>query len=316
MKVLITGMDGFVGAYMAKLCLEKGAEVYGTTYKATTEGIDAIKGKVTLIECDIRDSKAVAGLVKDVKADWIIHLAAQTFVPSAWENPALTYNINIIGSLNLFEAVKNSENYDPKILVACAANEYGHIKKDEVPITEKTPFNPDNPYAVSKVAVDMMAYQYFLSKKMKTIRVRPFNIVGPEQSILFVASDFAKQIADIEAGKKEPVIMVGNLEAKRDFSDVRDAVKAYWLLLEKGVAGEVYNVCSGNGMSIQQLLDMLLKLSTVKIEVRQDPKKMRPSDVPIIVGSYEKLKKLGWKPEIRLEETLKDILDYWRNKTR
>jgi len=314
-KILITGIDGFAGGYMARLCLEKGAKVYGTTYKGgTTKGIDKIRSKLELFECDISDAKKVAEIIKKVKPDWIVHLAAQTFVPDSWKDQRRNYDINLFGTINIMEAVRSEEDYKPRILIACAANEYGHISKDDVPITEKTLFNPDNPYAVSKVAADMAAYQYFFSHKLDTIRMRAFSHTGPEQDTRFVASDFAKQIADIEKGKKDPVMKVGNLEAKRDFTDVRDVVRGYWMALEKAKPGNAYNICSGDAMSIQSLLDILLKNSKVKIKVEQDPNRMRPSDLPIIVGSFEKLKKdTGWQPEIGFEQTLKDILDYWRS---
>ena len=196
-----------------------------------------------------------------------------------------------------------------------SSEEYGLVKPDEVPIKETNPLRPLSPYGVSKIAQDMLSYQYAKSYGMKIVITRGFNHTGPRRGSVFVASNFAKQIVEIEKGKKKPVIEVGNLEAKRDFTDVRDMVRGYWLAVQKGVPGERYNLCSGKAISIQELLDMLLKLSTVEITVKQDPSRMRPSDVQILLGDNTKFKELtGWSPEIPFEKTLKDLLDYWREK--
>lgn len=313
MSILITGADGFVGLYMVEFLLKKGIKVYGTTWSGINKkALQELDNQVHLIECDIRNSTAVDDLIQKSSPDRIIHLAAQTFVPVSWKNPAETIMINMIGTYNLLGAVERFKK-EARVLVICAANQYGHVAPDEIPIKETTPFRPDNPYAVSKIGVDMIAYQYFISHKLDTIRIRPFSHTGPKQDTRFVCSDFAKQIAEIEKGKKEPVMYVGNLEAVRDFLDVRDVVKGYWLALEKGVSGEVYNICSGIGFSIQEILDQLLEQSQVNIEIRRDPNRMRPSDVPIIVGDNSKFRQAtGWTPQIPMDQTLRDILDYWR----
>ncbi len=187
------------------------------------------------------------------------------------------------------------------------------VYQDEVPIKETNPLRPLSPYAVSKVAQDMLGYQYWMSWKVDSVRTRGFNHEGPRRGPVFVASDFAKQIADIEKGRKKPVLSVGNLEAQRDFTDVRDMVKAYWLALEKGAPGEVYNLCSGKAWTIRAVLDHLLGLSKAKIEVKQDPARLRPSDVPILLGDASKFHAVtGWVPTIPFETTLADMLEYWR----
>jgi GDP-4-dehydro-6-deoxy-D-mannose reductase len=206
---------------------------------------------------------------------------------------------------------------DPVIQIACSSEEYGMVYPDEVPIAESNPLRPLSPYAVSKVAQDMMAYQYFQSYGLKTVRTRGFNHTGPRRGDVFVTSNFAKQLASIEAGEQEPVIRVGNLEAVRDFTDVRDMVRAYWLAVTKGKPGEVYNVATGSGITIQELLDRLLALSTAKVRVEQDPERMRPSDVVRLVGDSSKFRAdTGWAPEIPFDKTLADLLAYWRERSK
>ena len=200
-----------------------------------------------------------------------------------------------------------------RIQLACSSEEYGMVFPEEVPIKETNPLRPLSPYAVSKVAQDMLGYQYWMSWKVNSVRTRGFNHEGPRRGPVFVASDFAKQIADIEKQRKPPVVYVGNLEAKRDFSDVRDMVRAYFLALEKCEPGDVYNICTGRSWSIREVLDLLLSMTKTKIEVRQDSTRLRPSDVPILLGDNAKfVKATGWKPTIPFEQTLRDMLDYWR----
>jgi GDP-4-dehydro-6-deoxy-D-mannose reductase len=316
MRVLITGITGFAGSHLAEFCLSKGVEVYGTIrWRSRTENIRDVKDKVNLIECDLRDASSVLTTIEKVKPDYIFHLAAQSFVPTSWRAPAETFSTNIIGQVNLFEAVREV-GISPKIQIACSSEEYGLVYEDEVPIKETNPLRPLSPYAVSKVAQDLMGYQYFMSYKMPIVRTRAFNHEGPRRGEVFVTSNFAKQIVEIEKGLREPTIYVGNLEAKRDFSDVRDVVKAYWLALEKGEPGEVYNIASGKAITIREMLDILLSLSKVSnIKVKQDPARMRPSDVPILQGDFSKFhEKTGWEPTIPFEKTLEDLLNYWREK--
>jgi GDP-4-dehydro-6-deoxy-D-mannose reductase len=203
---------------------------------------------------------------------------------------------------------------DTRIQIAGSSEEYGMVYENEIPIKETNPLRPLSPYAVSKVAHDLLGYQYYKSYKLYIVRTRGFNHSGPRRGEVFVESNFPKQIAEIEKGLKEPVIHVGNLEAKRDFTDVRDMVRGYWLSLEKCDPGEVYNICSGRAFKIKEVLDILLSLSKVKVEVKQDPTRMRPSDVPILLGDHTKFsEKTGWQPTIPFEKTLEDILNYWRS---
>jgi GDP-4-dehydro-6-deoxy-D-mannose reductase len=278
------------------------------------DNIVHIQDKVELHEADIKDVISLKKALADIKPDRIFHLAAQSFVPSSWRLPAETFAINAIGQINLFEALL-SLKLNPKIQIAGSSEEYGHVFPNEVPMKETNPLRPLSPYAVSKVAQDLLAYQYFKSYGMKTVRTRGFNHTGPRRGDVFVTSNFAKQIAEIEKRKKEAVIHVGNLEAKRDFTDVRDIVRAYWLAAEKGEDGEVYNVGTGKAMAMKEMLDMLLALSKAKVKIKVDPERLRPSDVPILLSDSTKFVSLtGWKPQIPLEQTFKDLLNYWREK--
>lgn len=313
MKVLITGITGFVGSHLAEFLLSKKYEVHGIErWRSDTKNIEAFKSKIIIHECDIRDFHSVRKVIDKAKPEKIFHLAAQSFVPSSWNAPSETITTNIIGELNIFEAVREVK-INPWIHLACSSEEYGMVYENEIPIKETNPLRPLSPYAVSKVAQDLLGYQYYQSYKLNIVRTRAFNHEGPRRGDVFVTSNFAKQIAEIEKKKKPPVLYVGNLEARRDYNDVRDIVRAYWLATEKCIAGEVYNVCSGRDWKIKDMLDYLLSLSKVKVEIKQDPARMRPSDVPILLGDNTKFtKQTGWKPEIPFEKTLEDTLNYWR----
>lgn len=314
-KVLITGITGFAGSHLTELLLKRGYRIFGTVRpRSKTENIDHLRGKIKLFDADILDSHSVYEVVKTAKPDYIFHLAAQSFVPTSWASPANTLETNVVGTVHLFEAVRKLE-IDPVIQLANSSEEYGLVKKEELPIKEENPLRPLSPYAVSKVAMDMLGYQYFRSYKLKIVRTRAFNHTGPRRGESFVCSNFAKQIAEIEKGKKKPVLLVGNLEAKRDFSDVRDIVRGYLLAVQKGEPGEVYNICSEKARSINQVLEMLLSMSKTKVKIKKDPARMRPSDVLILEGDCSKFKKkTGWKPRIKFEKTLQDLLDYWRER--
>jgi len=315
-RCLITGITGFAGSYLADFLLEKkDIEIYGIRrWRSRMENIEHIKDKMTLIECDLRDATSVTSCIEEVQPDKIFHLAAQSFVPTSWLAPTETLSTNIIGTLNIFEAVRKNALFKTRIQIAGSSEEYGMVYEDEIPIKETNPLRPLSPYGVSKVAHDLLGYQYYMSYKLHIVRTRGFNHSGPRRGEVFVESNFAKQIAEIEKGLKEPIIYVGNLEAKRDFTDVRDMIKGYWLSLEMCDPGEVYNICSGKSYEIKKILDILLSLSKIKIEIRQDTARMRPSDVPILVGDSTKFReKTGWQPTIPFEKTLEDILNYWRN---
>ncbi len=315
MRVLITGITGFAGSYLAEYALGKGAEVYGSIrWRSRTENIEHIKDRINLVECDMRDLSSVIALVKRAEPSYVFHLAAQSFVYSSWHAPGETLTTNIIGQVNLLEALR-AAGIDARVHIAGSSEEYGLVLPEEVPIRETNPLRPLSPYAVSKVAQDLLAYQYFKSYGQPIIRARAFNHTGPRRGDVFVTSNFAKQLAQIEAGLSEPVIRVGNLEAVRDFTDVRDMVEAYWLLLEKAEPGEAYNICSGRGWAIKDLLQMLRSLCSVEVEVRQDPNRLRPSDVPVLIGDCSKFQaRTGWRPSIPFEKTVEDLLNYWREK--
>ena len=314
-KALITGIAGFVGSHLAELLLSKGFEVYGLSRpRSRMDHIEVIKDKLHLEDADILDSHSLYGTISRIKPDYIFHLAAQSFVPTSWVSPSVTLEVNIIGSANLFEAARQAK-IDCTIQIACSSEEYGLVHPDETPIKETNPLRPQSPYGVSKVAMDYLGYQYFCSYGMKIIRTRGFNHTGPRRGETFVTSNFAKQIAMIEKGKQEPVIKAGNLEAQRDWTDVRDMVKGYLLSVEKCDPGDVYNICSGHGVIVQDMLNILLGLSKVKVQIVQDQSRMRPSEVPILVGDNSKfVQKTGWKPEISFEKTMEDLLNYWRER--
>lgn len=312
-RALITGVTGFAGSHLAEYLLARGdLEVYGTVrWRSKRENIEGIKG-LNLVECELRDSVSVERMLAQLRPDYLFHLAAQSFVPTSWNAPGDTLINNILSELNLFEAARRL-NLKTRFQIACSSEEYGLVRPEETPITEDNPLRPLSPYGVSKVAQDLLGYQYYQSYGLPVVRTRTFNHTGPRRGHVFVSSDFARQIAEIEAGKHDPVIEVGNLSAQRDFSDVRDVVRGYWLAVTAGDPGEVYQICSGRAWSISELLDRLLALTSFKVEIRVDTARLRPSDVPLLLGTYEKFnRKTGWKPEIAFEKTLHDLLDYWR----
>jgi len=313
-RVLVTGVTGFVGSHLVDYMLTRGdCQIFGIhRWRSRTENIEHFYDKISLLECDLRDAASALRTIEKVQPDWIFHLAAQSFVPTSWLAPTESLTTNVIGQLNVFEAVRRL-GLQCRIQLACSSEEYGMVYPDEIPIRETNPLRPLSPYAVSKVGQDMLGYQYWMSWKLDCVRTRGFNHEGPRRGPVFVASDFAKQIADIEKGRKPAVISVGNLEAKRDFSDVRDMVRAYWLALEKCASGEAYNICTGRSWAIREVLDLLLSMTQAKIEVRQDAARLRPSDVPILLGDNTKfVQATGWQPTIPFEQTLRDMLDYWR----
>ena len=314
MRVLITGITGFAGSHLADYALDQeGVEVYGIRrWRSPTENIDHLVDQLNIAECDLRDAASVTSMIDRIRPDRIFHLAAQSYVPTSWHAPAESLETNIIGQLNVFEALRQTD-CDARIHIAGSSEEYGLVYRDEVPITEANPLRPLSPYAVSKVAQDLLAYQYFRSYGTHTIRTRGFNHTGPRRGEVFVVSNFAKQIALIEAGTRKPTIRVGNLEAERDFTDVRDVVRGYWLILEHGEAGDVYNIASGKTWKIRDVLDLLLSFSEVDIKVEVDPERLRPSDVELLLGDASKLRAVtGWEPVIPFEQTARETLDYWR----
>ncbi|MBU0599276.1 GDP-mannose 4,6-dehydratase [bacterium] len=318
MKVLITGINGFTGEHLVRYLYKEDPEV--EIYGFIERGGEFLHleekwvKKIRLFEVDITNYREVTGLISSILPEKIFHLAAITFGPTVKKNPRFAMEVNFFGTKNILDAALEAK-INPLIHVATSSAEYGLVYEEENPVTEKNVLRPMDFYGVTKIAQDMVAYQYFKTYQLQIIRTRSFNQTGPGERKDFVCSDFAYQIALIERGKQEPVIKVGNLEAKRDFIDVRDVVKAYYLIMEKGERGEVYNVCSHKAYAIKEVLDILLKMSRCEIEVKVEKERFRPSDVPIQVGSYEKLKsQTGWKPTITFEKTLRDLLNYWRDR--
>lgn len=313
MRALITGLNGFAGGHLAEHLLGCGWQVSGIGLSGEVR-LPSIEGRVQPFAADLLDAAATGAALDAAAPDVIFHLAAQSHVPTAFDDPEATISNNLLAQLRLLEVVR-ARGGDPVVVVACTGEEYGAVRPSDLPVNEATPLRPNNPYALSKVAQDMLALQYFLSYGIRTIRLRLFNHIGPRQSDSFVVPAFAHQIARIEAGKQEPVVRVGNLDARRDFTDVRDVVRAYELAALHGEAGEVYNIGSGHPVAIRELLDMLLELSRVEIAVEPDPERMRPSDVPVIACDASHFHaRTGWTPAIPLRQSLTDILDDWRKR--
>ncbi|MDE3103002.1 MAG: GDP-mannose 4,6-dehydratase [Chloroflexota bacterium] len=341
MRVLITGITGFAGSHLAEHVLADHPDVavYGTyRWRSRMENLDELmrlkkldvvegrfgtgpevrdeerrRGRVLLLHTELTDAGAVEKLIGAVQPDRIFHLAAQSFVQSSFDEPAATIAINVGSQLNIFEAVRRHADVETRIHVAGSSEEYGLVLPDEVPMKETNPLRPLSPYAVSKVAQDKLGWQYFKSYGMHVVVTRGFNHTGPRRGLVFSTSTFARQIAEIEAGLHDRVIYVGDLTTKRDWTDVRDMARAYWLALEKAQPGESYNIGSGRTRTVGQMLEALLAHSKVKVRIQEDPARLRPSDVPILWADVSKFQAAtGWAPQIPLERTLEDLLDYWR----
>jgi GDP-4-dehydro-6-deoxy-D-mannose reductase len=279
-------------------------------------GVDHLERPVPVVIADLRDPQVVKDVLLDAGPDHIYHLAAQAYVPTAWLDPWDTFENNIRPELNILQFMA-IENLRARLLVVASNEVYGAVSPDKLPVDENTLLEPANPYGVSKVVQDLLARQYFLSHDVDVIRARAFNHLGPRQSPQFVAANFARQIAEAEAGLRKSVVHVGNLQAQRDFTDVADVVRAYALLMEKGRSGEAYNIGSGQPRSVGSVLEALLDMSTAEVRVEQDVARMRPSDVPVIYGDISKLRAdTGWEPTIPFEESLCRVLAYWRGVVR
>ena len=320
MRALITGITGFVGSHLAEMILEEHPdwEVHGTKrWRSPRENLCNIEEKVQLHDCDLTDLTSLIRVLDEVKPDRIFHLAAQSYVMMSYRAPTATIDSNVNGTINLFEAIRTL-GQDP-LIHACSSSEvYGQVRDEDIPIREDTPFRPASPYAVSKVGEDMAGYMYHHAYGLKIIRTRMFTHSGPRRGEVFVDSAFARQVARIEAGVQDPILVVGNLDSVRTFADVRDVVRAYWMLLEKCPPGEVYNIGGESTMTIREMLDMLLDMTALKeeIEVRVDPALLRPADVTNQVPSSQKFKEAtGWEPKIPYSETLRGMLEYWRERT-
>jgi GDP-4-dehydro-6-deoxy-D-mannose reductase len=316
LKALITGISGFVGSHLAEYLLDHTDwQVAGTVYGPTIN-ITHLRSRLELYYAELSRLETVSQILSESRPAYIFHLAAQPLPFLSHQDPWGTLENNICMQLNILEAVVRLR-LDSRVLVVGSAEEYGLVHAEELPIRETTPLRPINPYAVSKVAQDFLGLQYHLSHNVFAVRVRPFNHLGPRQSPGFVAPDLAKQIAEAEAGCREPIIDVGNLDAARDFSDVRDIVRGYHLALTRGEAGEVYNLGSEEAHSVRELLDTLLAMSRMQIEVRTDATRLRPVNVPVIISDCTRFRqRTGWRTTIPFRQSLQDVLDYWRDQVR
>lgn len=311
--ILITGIAGFVGRHLTAALRESAdSPIFGTVISDTeVTAENPIDGAETIV-CRLEDRAAVESVVRRTEPSIVYHLAAQSSVPASLSDPTGTFSANVMGTLHLLEAMRGAQGLRAVILVS-SAEVYGILPESALPVSEDAAFSPNNPYACSKACADLLGEQYFRTYGVPVIRIRPFNHIGPGQSDAFVTSSFAKQIAEIEAGKRPPKLMVGNLDARRDFTDVRDVIRAYVTAPDGCRPGEAYNLCAGRAVSIRAILDRLLTFTSVTIEVAQDPERMRPSDTAITLGDCSKFRAAtGWSPSIPLDQTLRDILDYWR----
>jgi GDP-4-dehydro-6-deoxy-D-mannose reductase len=312
LKALITGISGFVGSHLAEYLLERTDwDVAGTVY-GPYENIADLCGALELYPAELSRLDVMTFILEQARPDAIFHLAAQPLVSTSRRDPWGTIETNVRMQLNVLEGVARVKP-DCRVLVVGSSEEYGLVSPRDLPIDEDTPLRPLSAYGISKVAQDLLGLQYHLTHKLHVVRVRPFNHIGPRQRIGFVAPDFASQIASAELGLQPPVIEVGNLEARRDFSDVRDVVRAYELLIAQGQPGQVYNLGSGESFAIRQVLDVLLSMTDTEIEVRQDPQRMRPSEVPEVICDATRVReRTGWQTTIPFEESLRDVMDFWR----
>lgn len=312
-KALIIGGAGFVGNYLIDHIQQNCIWSIAVTKMAHEE----IKQKnVDVYDLDILQEEQISSLLDRVRPDYIFHLAAQSSVAVSWKNPDLTVDVNIKGTLHVLNAIRQLD-YKPRVLLIGSGEEYGHVREDEIPIKEDNVARPGNIYAATKACQNMIGKIYADAYGLDIMSVRAFNHIGPNQAPIFVVADFCRQVAEIEAGQRPPVMRVGNLSARRDFTDVRDVVRAYVMLMEQGKSGETYNVGSGNAIQISELLNRIVSFSKSEIQVEVDPSRLRPVDVPVIEADISKLQACcGWKREIELNQTLQETLDYWREQTR
>jgi GDP-4-dehydro-6-deoxy-D-mannose reductase len=316
MRVLITGITGFAGSHLAEyLSGKKGIEVFGTRRGSSNIGnLSAIQRQIRFLNCDLENAAAVKSVLNKIKPQNIFHLAAQSSVPASLENPPGTIFSNLKGALNILEGVRLL-GLKSVVHLAGSSEVYGIVRPKDMPIKETFPLKPVSPYGVSKALQDHLGYQYHAAFGVKVVMTRAFSHTGPRQREMFVASNFARQVAMIEAGRQKPLIRVGNLDVARDFSDVRDVVRAYWLAAQKARPGEIYNVCSGKPRLVREILNVYLESTSVKIRVARDPARMRREDIRLVVGDGSKFcRETGWKPQVPFRQTLLDLLNDWRKK--
>ncbi len=317
-RVLVTGITGFVGSHLAhQLVSHPRIEVYGLRrWRSSVARLGLPESSIRFLEGDLLDSPSLVRVLQACRPSVILHLAASSSVADSWQTPTEMLQVNVLGTLHLLEAVRQLQ-LDATVVLACSAESYGLVQPSDLPITEEQPFRPVSPYAVSKAAVDLLGFQYFKAFGMRTVRLRLFNHCGPGQSDRFVIAAWAHQLAEIEAGNQEPRLAVGNLEVCRDFVDVRDAARAYWLAACRGEPGEAYNVASGRSRSLRSVLEGLLAMTSAKVEVVVEEARLRPAEIPVLEGAGDKFAAAtGWRPEVPFEVTLSDTLAYWREAVR
>ncbi len=319
MRVLVTGITGFVGTHLAEhlLTAHADAEIFGLCrWRSSASDVAGLAALVRMVEGDLLDAASLLRVLQASRPDVIFHLGASSSVASSWAVPVEIMQVNAIGTVHLLEAARQMD-LDAPIVLACSAEEYGSVADDDLPVAEGQPLQPISPYGVSKATVDLLGYQYFETFRLRTIRLRLFNHCGPRQSERFVISGLARQVAEIEAELRPPQIAVGNLDVRRDFVDVRDVVRAYWLAASRGRAGSVYNVASGTARSIRSILDQLLSLTDAVVEVSFDPGRLRPAEISALHGDSRRFREeTGWEPTIPFEQTLVDTLEYWRRRVK
>jgi GDP-4-dehydro-6-deoxy-D-mannose reductase len=316
-RVLVTGIDGFVGSHLAEMLLGEGVEVHGTIPEPEpSQHILPIAGQLRLHRADVLDAPRIEQLVASVRPARIIHLAGQAYIPASVTDPASTFRTNVMGGVTVLDAARSRLKHDdtgPSVLIVSSGEVYGAVDQSLLPMREDLPLRPANPYAASKAAIDLIAQEYHHTFGVDVIVARPFNHAGPRQSSLFVCSDFARQIARMALGKAPATMNVGNLDPERDFADVRDVVRAYWMLFDRKTDERVFNVCSGTSVRIGAIVDMLRDLSGIQVEVVVDKTRVRQGEVTRIVGSADRLKNAtGWTPVYPLRQTLADVMAYWK----
>ena len=317
MRALITGIAGFAGSHLAELLVPARHQVCGTQLPGESlVNLAAVQQKIELARCDITSRADVLHAFETAQPDWVFHLAGQASVGDSFHNPGLTIDVNVKGTVNVLEAARLMPR-PPRTIIVTSAEVYGYLTDDDLPVNESAPLAPVHTYAVSKVAAHYLGRAYFQTFGVPLIEARPFNHIGPRQRLGFVVPDFASQIAAIMEGQQPPVITVGNLTPKRDFTDVRDVARAYLRLAQSGEPGQVYHICSGRAYAIRDILDGLLALCDRPVEVKIDPKRVRPAKMPVLLGDAERIKQgVGWGPSIPLEQTLADTLSYWQQTIR
>ena len=310
MRILITGATGFAGSHLVDYLLAAGHELFALYHRQTTHQSLLSHARLQGIEGDLLDVDSLETAVSTARPDIIYHLAGQAFPGRSWQIPAQTFAVNTGGTANVLQAAVQWGR--PRVVVVTSAEIYGEISPDDLPLSEQTPPQPRHPYGISKMAAGQLVDLYWQRYQLPVVEARPFNHIGPRQALGFVVPDFASQLAAIKLKQQPPILSVGNLEAQRDFTDVRDVVRAYALLAEQGQPGQAYLICSGQPVSIHYLLTTLADLAEVEVEIEYDPARMRPSDVPCLYGSYARLQQdTGWQPQIHLRQSLADALADW-----